>query len=64
MPRLDGADAIQTGPLVPFSPPPGSAPGAPREREPKESILREFDLTVIGTHFPDYEREIGHRLSR
>jgi hypothetical protein len=34
------------------------------EREPKESILREFDLTVIGTHFPDYEREIGHRLSR
>jgi hypothetical protein len=33
------------------------------EREPKESILREFDLTIIGTYFPDYEREIGHRLS-
>jgi hypothetical protein len=34
------------------------------EREPKESILREFDLTVIGRYFPDYEREIGHRLAR
>ena len=34
------------------------------EREPKESILREFDLTVIGRYFPDYEREIGHRLPR
>jgi hypothetical protein len=33
------------------------------EREPKESILREFDLTVIGRYFPDYETEIGHRLS-
>jgi hypothetical protein len=34
------------------------------KREPKESILREFDLTVIGGYFPDYEREIGLRLSR
>jgi hypothetical protein len=34
------------------------------EREPKESILREFDLTVIGRYFPEYEREIGHRLAR
>ena len=34
------------------------------EREPKESILREFDLTVIGRYFPDYEREVGHRLAR
>jgi hypothetical protein len=34
------------------------------EREPKESILREFDLTVIGRYFPDYDREIGRRLSR
>jgi hypothetical protein len=34
------------------------------DREPQESILREFDLTVIGTYFPDYEREIGHRLTR
>jgi len=34
------------------------------EREPKESILRGFDLTVIGRYFPDYEWEIGHRLAR
>jgi hypothetical protein len=34
------------------------------ERETKESILREFDLTIIATYFPDYEGEIGHRLSR
>jgi hypothetical protein len=34
------------------------------EREPKESILREFDLTVISRYFPDYERQIGHRLAR
>ena len=33
------------------------------EREPKESILREFDLTIIATYFPEYERDIGHRLS-
>lgn len=26
--------------------------------EPKESILRTFDLTVIGRYFPDYERSI------
>jgi hypothetical protein len=34
------------------------------EREPKESILQEFDLTVIARYFPDYEREIGRRLTR
>jgi hypothetical protein len=28
------------------------------EREPKESILREFDLTVIGRYFPDWEGRI------
>jgi hypothetical protein len=28
------------------------------EREPKESILRSFDLTVIGRYFPEYERTI------
>ena len=28
------------------------------EREPKESILREFDLEVIGQYFPEYEREL------
>ena len=32
------------------------------EREPKESILRTFDLSVIGRYFPEYERQIGRRL--
>jgi len=32
------------------------------EREPKESILRQFDLPVIGRYFPEYEREIKKRL--
>ena len=32
------------------------------EREPKESILRSFDLTVIGRYFPEYRREIVKRL--
>jgi hypothetical protein len=27
-------------------------------REPKESILRSFDVPVIGRYFPEYEREI------
>ena len=27
-------------------------------REPKESILRRFDLPVIGRYFPDWERTI------
>jgi hypothetical protein len=27
-------------------------------REPKESILRQFELTVIGRYFPDWEREV------
>lgn len=34
------------------------------EREPNESILREFDLSVIGQYFPEYELEIGHRVAR
>ena len=29
------------------------------EREPKESILRSFDLTVISRYFPEYERVIA-----
>jgi hypothetical protein len=28
------------------------------EREPKESILAEFDLRIISRYFPEYEREI------
>jgi hypothetical protein len=34
------------------------------EREPQESILRSFDLPVIGRYFPEYEAEIRTRLSR
>jgi hypothetical protein len=29
------------------------------EREPPSSILRSFDLPVIGRYFPEYERTIG-----
>jgi hypothetical protein len=32
------------------------------EREPKESILRNFDLTVIGRYFPEYATRIGDYL--
>lgn len=28
------------------------------DREPKESILREFKLSVIARYFPDYERSM------
>ena len=28
------------------------------EREPKESILSEFNISVIKTYFPEYEEEI------
>ena len=27
-------------------------------REPKESILKSFDVSVIGRYFPEFEREI------
>jgi len=33
------------------------------EKEPKESILARFDLTVIGRYFPDFERVIQRRIS-
>ena len=32
------------------------------ERESNTSILRRFDLPVIGRYFPEYEREIGKLL--
>jgi hypothetical protein len=32
------------------------------EREPKESILSRFDLSIISRYFPEYEREIKKRL--
>ena len=33
------------------------------EREPKESIMRAFDLTVVGRYFPEFEAEIRSRLA-
>jgi hypothetical protein len=33
------------------------------EREPKESILSSFDLSVVNRYFPDYEHEIRSRLA-
>ena len=32
------------------------------EREPKESILSRFDVTVISRYFPSFERDIGGYL--
>ena len=34
------------------------------EHEPKESILRQFNLREIGRYFPDYETEIHGLFSR
>ena len=33
------------------------------EREPKESILHSFDLSVVGRYFPEFEAEIRSRLA-
>jgi len=33
------------------------------EREPPESILRDFDLPTIGRYFPEYESEIRARMA-
>ena len=32
------------------------------EREPKESILARFDLSIISRYFPEYESEIKRHL--
>jgi hypothetical protein len=34
------------------------------EREPRESILRSFDLPLIGRYFPEYPDEIVGRLAQ
>jgi len=34
------------------------------EREPKESILRRFDASVIAQYFPEFERELPRYLAR
>jgi hypothetical protein len=33
------------------------------EREPRESIMREFELPIIGRFFADYPDEIRRRMS-
>lgn len=33
------------------------------EREPPSSILRRFDLDVIGRYFPEYPHELARRLA-
>lgn len=33
------------------------------EREPKESILRRFELPVVARYFPEYPSEIARRLA-
>jgi hypothetical protein len=34
------------------------------DREPKESILGHFDVTVISRYFPEFDRELPGYLSR
>jgi hypothetical protein len=34
------------------------------DREPKESILGRFDVTVISRYFPEFARELPRYLSR
>lgn len=34
------------------------------DREPKEAILKRFDLTIISNYFPEFERELSSYLSR
>jgi hypothetical protein len=33
------------------------------EREPKESILRQFDLSMVSRYFPEFDRELRRRLT-
>jgi hypothetical protein len=33
------------------------------DREPKESILRRFDVTAISRYFPEFEREMPRYLN-
>lgn len=33
------------------------------EREPKESILSRFDVSVVSRYFPEFESEIGSYLA-
>jgi hypothetical protein len=33
------------------------------DREPKESILKRFDVRIIGRYFPEFERELPRYLA-
>ena len=33
------------------------------EREPASAILRTFDLSVVGSYFPEFETEMASRLA-
>jgi hypothetical protein len=34
------------------------------DREPKESVLSRFEVTVISRYFPEFEQELPRYLSR
>jgi len=34
------------------------------QREPKEAILGNFDVTIISRYFPEFERKVGDYLPR
>ncbi len=55
---LDGAELADVERLV------GATFEFLLEREPKESILRRFDLPVVSRYFPDYPERIAERLGR
>jgi hypothetical protein len=54
--------AVDLGRLDPDAPDPTDLVGRSfaflLEREPNTSILRRFDVTIIGGYFPDWERSI------
>jgi hypothetical protein len=54
---LDGATTPDVERLV------GLTFGFLLEREPKESILRRFELPVVARYFPEYVHEIDRRLA-
>lgn len=56
-PSLDGAETPDVERLV------GASFAFLLEREPKESILSRFDLSVIRRYFPEYPVEIERRVA-
>ena len=61
------ADAETTGRLAPDLPPEAIVEASFRfllDREPKESILRSFDLPVISRYFPEFDVRLDEYLDR